>query len=69
MSVSKKSCLVAAKNPSKMLQINVSWTLIVLPVITIIIVLIVLLCILKHRNNQFDVHQTQDGHSYRILDV
>ena len=51
------------------MKLQVDWTLIVLPVMTLLIVLLVLFCILKINRNRFDVHHTQDGVSYRILDV
>ena len=54
--------------PLKM-NLQVDWTLIVLPVMTILIVLLVLFCILKNNINRFDVQHTQDGVPYRILDV
>ena len=55
--------------PLVRMNLQVDWTLIVLPVMTLLIVLMLLFCILKINRNQFDVHHTQDGVSYRILDV
>ena len=52
-----------------MAHVHVDWTLIVLPIVSVLIVAFVLIIFWLLSKRSFDVHQSKDGHAYRILDL